>query len=141
MPASISDMPIGEQIRLGARHRAQAVLTSGVDIGVGAEGGVEFEGNHAYLLNWCSVVDTAGRIYESPSPRVLLPKVFADAVRDGQELGPVVAARTGDADINQGAGAVGLLTRGLLDRQAFFEQALLCALAPLLAPQLYGEHV
>lgn len=140
VPQTVSAMPIGDQIRCGARYRAQAVLRPGVDIGVGAEGGVELEGDSAYLLNWCAVATAAGAVYESPSARVLLPEGFAQAVRLGRELGPVIAEWTRVPDINQGAGAIGLLTRGLLNRQAFFEQALLCALAPLLTPELYSGH-
>lgn len=139
VPDSVSAMPIGEQIRLGARFRAQAALGPGVDIGVGAEGGVQFEGSKAYLLNWCAIAHHSGAVYESPSPYVLLPDAFASAIRQGQELGPYLAALTGMPHINQEGGAVGLLTRGLLERQEFFEQTLLCALAPILSPEWYGS--
>lgn len=139
IPESISDMPIGEQIRLGARYRARAVMGPGVAFGVGAEGGVQFVDGKAYLLNWCVIADPDGRLYESPSPWVRLPEVWGEAVRQGKELGPLVAEWSGRPDINQKEGAIGILTKGLVDRQQFFEQALLCALAPLIVPELYRE--
>lgn len=138
IPATVTAMPIGDQIRRGALYRAQAALDAAVDIGVGAEAGVQFEGERAYLLNWCVIADSEGNVYESPSPRVLLPPSFARAVRQGRELGGYIAEQVGSVD-KQG-GAISLLTGGLLQRQAFYEQALLCALAPLLAPELYGER-
>lgn len=138
IPESISAMPTGDQVREGARFRARSVLVPGIDLGVGAEGGVSFVGDDAYLFNWCVVAAASGLIYESPSPRVLLPPQWGLAVRQGHELGPIVAEWAGIPDVNQGLGAIGLLTRGLLNRQSFFEQALLCAIAPLLTPDLYS---
>lgn len=137
LPADIPAMPVGDQVRAGARYRAQAVLGPGVDFGVGAEGGVYFAEDGAYLLNWCAVADAAGNVYDAPSPHVRLPASWTRALRAGAELGPFLAELTGEPDINEKGGAIGLLTRGLLNRQAFFEQALICALAPVLGREWY----
>ena len=37
----------------------------------------------------------------------------------------------------RGNGTIGLLTSGLLTRQSYYEHAALCALVPLINPQLY----
>lgn len=137
LPESVSEMPIGDQVRAGARFRAQAALEHGAEFGVGAEGGVLFADGRAYLMNWCAVADRDGRLFDSPSPYVLLPTAWEEAIRNGLELGPYLARLTGDPDINKKGGAVGLLTGGQLTRQEFFEQALLCALAPVLASVWY----
>lgn len=137
MPSSVSNMPVDDNVRRGARYRAHAVLSNDVDFAVGAEGGVRFIHGQGYLFNWCVVADTQGRLYESPSPFVLLPYELAQRVRAGEELGPLIDEMVKDKRNNAFDGAVSVLTRGLLSRQHFFEQALTCAIAPLLTPSFY----
>ena len=49
--------------------------------------------------------------------------------------------KVGRADVNAKEGAVGYLTRGLVARQRFFEEALALALAPFLSPEEYQEEL
>lgn len=130
-------MPVGAAVRQGAEYRARAALERGADFGVGAEGGVEFQGEDGYLFNWCAIAAPDGRLFAAPSAKVLLPPAWSAAVRAGAELGPLVQVHTGQRDVNAHGGAIGVLTRGHLERSAFFEQALYCALAPFLVPELY----
>lgn len=138
LPAEIPPMPIGWQVKAGALYRARAASATGADFGVGAEGGVEFVGDTAYLYNWVAVCRRDGVVRAAPSAKLELPPAVAEALRRGAELGELMKAKTGRADINHTDGAVGYYTGGLISRQAFFEGCMACALAPFLFPEEYG---
>lgn len=141
LPPHVPAMPLGEEItREGAAQRAHRALQSdpAALYGVGLEGGVTFESGRAYLQNWVAVLRRDRVLSEACSERLELPEAIGEAVRSGAELGPLMERRFGIADIGQREGAVGFLTGGLLDRQAFFEGALACALARFVHPELYG---
>ncbi|HEY5121187.1 MAG TPA: DUF84 family protein, partial [Acidimicrobiales bacterium] len=60
------------------------------------------------------------------------PLRVAELVRGGMELGHAMDAVTGEHEVKRGVGAVGVLTRGLVTRQAAYEMLVAYALVPLL---------
>jgi non-canonical (house-cleaning) NTP pyrophosphatase len=66
-----------------------------------------------------------------------LPPSVAAAVREGLELGHAMDRVTGGVDTKRGAGAVGILTAGLIDRQRAYEVLVTYALAPWLAVEFW----
>ena len=68
---------------------------------------------------------------------VLFGPAFAALVRGGIELGHAMDQVSGGHDTKRGAGAVGILTAGLVDRQRAYEALVTYALAPFLAPEYY----
>jgi non-canonical (house-cleaning) NTP pyrophosphatase len=68
-----------------------------------------------------------------------LPARVAGLVRQGTELGHAMDRITGGHDTKRGAGAVGILTAGLVDRQRAYEALVTYALARFLTPELYDE--
>ena len=66
-----------------------------------------------------------------------LPPAVAALVRSGVELGEAMDALTGARDTKRGVGAVGVLTRGLVDRQRAYEAIVAYALAPFLTPEYW----
>jgi len=139
IPAVVAPQPVGEDETIrGARHRARAARErTDADLGVGIEGGVFRDARGAWLCAWAVVVDRAGREGLASGVRVLLPEWMAQRALAGEELGEIVDTHLDDPEGHETLGAVGLLTRGLLGRQAALEQTLLAALAPFLAPSLY----
>lgn len=139
--SGVSDQPFGdaETIR-GATQRARAVLdASDADFAVGLEGGVVDEGGVMRTCAWAAVVARDGRVGTGGSLAMTLPARVAALVRDGVELGHAMDRITGASDTKRGAGAVGILTAGLVDRQRAYEALVAYALAPLLTPELYDE--
>lgn len=138
--SGVSEQPIGEEeTRTGALNRARAALEAAqADMGLGLEGGVIFSSQGAFTMGWVAIVDKAGRVGLSQSPWLQLPPAVADAIRAGQELGPVMDMLTGQQNTKQHGGAVGILTKGLFDRQAAWELSVACALAPFLHADLYA---
>ena len=64
-----------------------------------------------------------------------LPAAVAERVRRGEELGHAMDAVAAAVGTKYGRGAVGILTAGLIDRQAAYEPLVTYALAPWLAAQ------
>ena len=127
-----------ETIR-GARHRArEAQARTRADLGIGIEGGVYRDGRGAWLCAWAVVVDGAGREGLASGIRFPLPRWMAERALRGEELGTIVDGYLARPGSHEELGAIGLLTNGLLDRQAALEQALLAALAPFVSAPLYA---
>ena len=139
VPSGVRDQPEGdaETIR-GATQRARAALeASDADLAVGIEGGVVEESGHMRTCAWAAVVSRDGRVGIGGSLAMMLPDRVAALVRDGMELGHAMDHVTGGRDTKHGAGAVGILTGGLVDRQRAYEALVTYALAQFLAPTYY----
>jgi inosine/xanthosine triphosphatase len=136
VPSGVPDQPFGdEDTILGARTRADAARRAlDADLGVGIEGGCVETPDGMRTCAWAAVVDRAGRIGIGGSLAMPLPDAVARLVRDGTELGHAMDALVGQHNTKQGAGAVGILTDGLVDRQRAYETLVAYALAPFLTP-------
>lgn len=139
--SGVRDQPEGdaETIR-GATQRARAVLeASHADLAVGIEGGVVDDGGSMRTCAWAAVVARDGRVGIGGSLAMTLPDRVADLVRAGVELGHAMDQITGRHDTKRGAGAVGILTAGIVDRQRAYEALVTYAMARFLAPDFYCE--
>ena len=133
--SGVPDQPWGddETIR-GARARAIAAReATGADLGIGIEGGVVDEGDTVRTCAWAVVVHRSGIEGVGGSLALTLPAEVAALVRSGTELGMAMDAVAGTQNVKQGVGAVGVLTGGLVTRQAAYEHLVAYACAPLLA--------
>ncbi len=121
-----------ETIR-GALHRAQeARRLADADLGIGIEGGVHRDQWGVWMCAWVAAVDRNGREGLSCGVRFRLPDWMASRALAGEELGAMVDTMLGHGGAHEELGAIGLLTRGLVDRQAALEQAVAAALIPFL---------
>ena len=68
-----------------------------------------------------------------------LPPRVSELVHQGKELGEADDIVFGRSNSKQDNGAVGLLTGNVIDRAAFYEQAVILALIPFRNPELYRE--
>ncbi len=140
VPSQVPDQPMGddETIR-GARNRAEAALkATGADLAVGIEGGCVDGPDGMRSCAWAVVVDRTGRVGTGGSLAMPLPPSVAAMIRDGMELGHAMDALVAQHNTKHGAGAVGILTDGLVDRQRAYEILLTYALAPFLTPDFWA---
>jgi inosine/xanthosine triphosphatase len=140
--SGVPDQPWGDEETIrGARTRAIAARASlDADIGVGIEGGVVDEGDgRVRTCAWAVVALRDGRVFTGGSLAMPLPDRVASLVREGIELGHAMDRLTTTSGTKHGAGAVGILTRGLIDRQHAYEIILSYAFAPLLARDFWEE--
>jgi inosine/xanthosine triphosphatase len=140
IPSTVRDQPFGddETIRgaLARAHGARQALEA--DLGIGLEGGVVEMHDSMRTCAWAAVVNSAGREGIGGSLAMPLPDSVARLIRnEGLELGHAMDRLTGEHDIKQRQGAVGILTAGLVDRQAAYEVILAYALAPFLTSELW----
>jgi inosine/xanthosine triphosphatase len=144
-PSGVPDQPWGDdETRRGAAERARAALASlggaGDALGIGFEGGVVDDAGALRTCAWAAVATPDGRVHLGGSLAMPLPPPVAERLRAGQELGHAVDDLLGTTGTKHAGGAVGVLTRGLVDRQRAYEVLLTYALAPLLAPEFWpGE--
>jgi inosine/xanthosine triphosphatase len=137
VPSGVPDQPWGDEETIrGALARARAARDAvDADLGVGIEGGVvEGPAGTVRTCAWVAAVTRDGREGIGGSLAMTLPPDVAGLVRGGMELGHAMDTLTGGHNVKQGAGAVGILTRGLVTRQQAYEAIIAYALAPLLAP-------
>lgn len=121
--SDVSEQPrTNEETRQGAINRAKnTMVATGAPLSFGLEGGVtEIEGI-MYVCNWGALVLDDGTVFTAAGAQIVLPEEIAGEIRNGKELGPVMEAYTQRRDIRQHAGAVGIFTHGLVDRQKMFE--------------------
>jgi inosine/xanthosine triphosphatase len=138
--SGVPDQPWGddETIR-GARQRAVAARTAlDADLGIGLEGGVVDAAGEVRTCAWAAVATRDGRVFVGGSLSMALPPVVASYVRDGMELGYAMDRFCDTTGTKHGAGAVGILTRGLVSRQQAYETIVAYALAPLLTAPLWS---
>ena len=139
--SGVPAQPFGDaETKRGALSRAGVGLMARAEayLGVGLEGGVVVEADGTMrTCAWAAVVDRRGIESFGGSLAIPLPRVVADRIRAGEELGhamDVVAQATGT---KHGRGAVGILTAGLVDRQRAYEPLVTYALAPWLAADYF----
>lgn len=68
----------------------------------------------------------------------LLPSSLVHLIVSGMELSHADDAVFGRVNSKQKSGTVGILTNGLVDRTAYYEQALILALLPWIRPDVYS---
>ncbi len=138
--SDVPDQPLGDDQTIhGARTRAERARAAlDADLGVGVEGGVvELPDGTMRTCAWAVVVGRDGRVGTGGSLAMPLPASVAAAIRGGAELGHAMDALVSATNTKHGAGAVGILTRGLVDRQRAYEVLVTYALAPFLTPEFW----
>jgi inosine/xanthosine triphosphatase len=140
VPSGVAAQPMGEDETIrGATARAIAAQRAlDADLGVGIEGGCIDNEHGMSTCAYVVVVDRAHRTSIGGSLQMPLPPRVAALVRQGVELGHAIDRISGELDTKQGAGAVGFLTAGLVDRQRAYEPLVAYALSPMLAPDWWA---
>lgn len=132
VPSGVPEQPWGdEQTRLGAFNRARmALLETGAAFGIGLEGGLIETSAGLMTCAWCAMVDGEGKVGYGGGVHMLLPPVVADILQEEGELGPAMDQLINEEGTKERQGAVGILTNGLSNRQAAYEQLVAMAAAP-----------
>ncbi len=141
VPSGVPDQPSGdEETRRGAVSRASAARKAAdADWGVGLEGGIVENEFGTMTCAWCAIVDRAGRIGIGGSTNMLLPDEVAARVKAGAELGEAMDAFAKIQDVKRKMGAIGVLTKGLSNRQRAYEFIFALAAVRFLWKEKYNK--
>ncbi|MFP4207037.1 MAG: inosine/xanthosine triphosphatase [Wenzhouxiangella sp.] len=138
--SGVAEQPLSDaETRHGADNRARRARAAvpGASYWFGVEGGVEDSPEGMLTFAWIVVLDRDGRVGRARSAAFVLPDIVADKVRAGMELGHADDEVFGRNDSKRADGAIGLLTRGALDRAGLYAPAVTAAMIPFLNPSWY----
>lgn len=140
--SGVAVQPLSDEEAIsGALNRARAsLLQLSGDLGVGIESNTVEISYGMFTTAWVAFVDQQGQVGLGSSGRLLLPNIIAEAIRNGAELGPVMDQHSGESNVKQKQGAVGILTNGLLNRTEALEIGVICALSRFVAGEYYNSH-
>lgn len=140
--SGVPDQPWGDdETRAGALTRAVEALRldPAAGFGIGLEGGVVRDADGTVrTCAWAAVVDRDGVQSTGGSLAMPLPPAVVRLLEAGVELGHAMDAVARSTGTKHGAGAVGWLTAGLIDRRAAYEPLVTYALARWLAPAFWA---
>ncbi len=141
VPSGVPGQPRGDkQTQRGAINRARAARRAAkADWGVGLEGGIIDNEFGTMTCAWVAIADRRGRVGIGGSTNMLLPKQVAARVKRGDELGDAMDAFAKIRGVKRKMGAIGVLTKGLSNRQRAYEFILALAMVRFLWEKKYGS--
>lgn len=143
--SGVPDQPIGDkETKQGAINRARAAFDVYMDdhlkkptYAVGLEGGVSYcENGGLECFAWIAIYDGV-RLGTARTGAFELPPQVTQHVRDGLELGQADDLVFGSSNNKQKGGAVGHLTKGVMNRAEYYKHAVILAFIPFQWPELY----
>ncbi|MEK7090518.1 MAG: inosine/xanthosine triphosphatase [Patescibacteria group bacterium] len=139
--SGISDQPLSDRETLkGAINRVADArrISPGADFYVGLEGGVEDVNNELHEFAWIVVESKEGKVGKGKTCTFLAPPIFRKLVlEDGKEVGDASDIVFRQNNSKQNMGAIGLLTKGVIDRTELYRHAVVSALIPFVQEHLY----
>ena len=137
VPSGVSEQPSSNAETLeGAINRVQRAYEKmpNADYWVGVEGGIQEEFGAMTSFGWVCIKSPLG-IGKARSGTFLLPEPIAELIRQGKELGEADDIIFQQRNSKQSAGAVGLLTQGVITRTSLYKHAVILALIPFIQPE------
>lgn len=126
--SGVAEQPWGdEETQQGSINRATKALNQLLSknqvrqseaqvLGLGLEGGVLEWRNEVWSTVWAAVVDDSGGTWTANGARIKVPRVLADKLRTGGEMGPAMAELVGIDNLKHKQGMMGVVTAEFVDR-------------------------
>ncbi len=154
--SGVSEQPYGDdETRTGARNRAVAALQQGTTLlqeeidrkfshednseatmlGIGLEGGVVEVGDDLFSTVWVAVTANGETFYEANGARFPVHPLIAEPIRNGEEMGPIVAQLVGVEDVRKKQGMIGVITGNFVTRTQEYT-----GIAQMAIGQWYGRR-
>ncbi len=136
--SGVPPQPRDNETILGAINRAREAM-HGEDYSVGIEAGLFWNDvvGEYFDKAFCAILDYYGRFTYGYSGGFVYPPKIIEMVESGMEVGEAMEKLSGINEIKRGMGAIGFLTKGLLDRVEFNSQAVMMAMVPRISGELY----
>lgn len=139
--SKVSYQPKSEKETIqGAKNRAQCIFKEySPDIAIGIEGGLEYIDGRLYTFAWVCIESRKRKIGLGRTASFSIPRKMERLIKDGKELGEADDIIFGMKNSKQKMGAIGLLSKEVLDRTKLYEQGVICALLPFINKELYNK--
>ncbi|MEM6964392.1 MAG: inosine/xanthosine triphosphatase [Bacteroidota bacterium] len=138
--SEVSDQPMSDAETLrGATNRANNAERQfpHADYWVGIEGGIQQQSDAMMAFAWV-VIQSKSKVGKARTGTFFLPPKVVELIQHGKELGEADDIVFGHSNSKQKNGAVGLLTKNVIDRTSFYVEAVVLALIPFLNEELYA---
>ena len=138
--SGVAEQPMSdEETFRGALNRARnaRLARPDADYWVGIEGGIEDTAKGMDAFGWIYICSAEGES-QARSATFPLPPTVVRRIQKGGELGPIMDELFQKTESKKKGGAVGLLTHGLITRDALYAEPLIMALIPFLQPGLFN---
>lgn len=129
--SGVPDQPFEEETHRGAINRAEEALGDR-DLSVGIEAGVFELYGELIDIQHCAIIDKGGRTTVGMGSGFAYPPEIADLVRGGLTVGQAVDKAYGKTSVGHSEGAIGMLSKGIIDRKELTKQSVLAAMIPRL---------
>ena len=129
--SGVPPQPFEGQTHQGSENRARAALGDH-DMAVGIEAGVFEMLDGLYDIQHCTIISKDGKVTYGQGSGFRYPDSIAELVRNGMTVGDAVKEIYGNTEIGKKQGAIGLLSKGLIDRKTLTEQSVTAAMIPRL---------
>ena len=129
VPSGVREQPWNNETCEGAVNRANAAMID-CDLSVGIEAGVFEVYDRLYDVQHCVIIDAAGRMTIGMSSGFRYPDDVAELLRNGMTVGEAMKLLYTNDSRGRKEGAVGVLSKGLLDRKTLTEQSVTAAMIP-----------
>lgn len=132
--------PKEDEVIRGAMNRAKGAIGD-ADIGVGIEAGLLWDSvvKWYFDVQYCVIIDSSGKATIGHGPGFWYPPQVIEQVDKGLTVNDAMQKLTGIETIGHGMGAVGFLSKELIDRRGLTEMAVIAAFIPRIRPELYAK--
>jgi len=137
--SNVSDQPIGnEETIRGAYNRIDNAKKEipNADYWVGIEGGIEKTEHGMGAFAWI-IIKSKDKEGKAKTGVFFLPQKVVRLVNEGKELGDANDIVFDGHNSKQKNGAVGILTKDIIDRTDFYYVTLILSLIPFMNPEIY----
>jgi len=137
--SGVSDQPMSDEETIrGAINRAENAKCAEPqsDYWIGIEGGIAERKGALMAFAWIVVLHKE-KTGKAKTAAFFLPPKVCELVKQGYELGVADDMVFGESNSKQKGGAIGLLTRNIIDRKGLYVDAVVMALIPFLRKELY----
>jgi len=143
--SKVPDQPVNEETFEGAKNRVLELKrineekNLNANFFVGIEGGIKEFYSKWFAFGGMCIMNNKGKIGFGTSANFELPDSITKELLNGIELGKVMDKIAGTDNIKQKGGAIGFLTKEIMNRKELYINGLVVALIPFVNEELYFD--
>ncbi|ODS39676.1 MAG: hypothetical protein A7315_02945 [Candidatus Altiarchaeales archaeon WOR_SM1_79] len=135
----VPEQPKEDEVIMGAIKRALSAMNKECDFGVGIEAGLFWNdiAKKYFDVQYCVVVDRGGRMTMGHGSGFYYPEEVIEQVKKGKTVSQAIEEKYKIKNVGRKKGAIGYLSREIINRTQLTEQAVLMAMIPRIRRELY----